>query len=258
MHYALLEAVPHAPGHWLLGNIVNYGGKKALVEQQSQWHDEFQSDVFVIWIGRKWMGTPMVMIRDAAVAREIMVTQNIQKTVYEGLLPVMGQSLLTANGDMWKKRRRMVNPGFSDGFLRNIEPAMDECVRVWVNHLRTQALAGADVVDPHTQLALVTLDVIGLIGPSSGRARTAARGRRHGDGGTRAGGRAWRSSERATDAHIPRPAPRPRPFALPLALPSPRSPLIPRPARPSLCPNQDSSTSSTFRTAASPRRRPAR
>ena len=168
--WAALAAYPHAPGHWLLGNIVNYGAKKALVEFEETMHVQLNSDIFVMWIGMPWVGTPMVMIRDAVVGRDVMVTQNVPKAIYHGLLPVMGISLLTANGDAWRKRRRMVNPGFSDSFLRNIEPAMDDRVRTWVNLLRQQVLAGTEVIDPHTQLALVTLDVIGLIGRLNGAA----------------------------------------------------------------------------------------
>jgi cytochrome P450 len=174
-HWAPLRGLPQARGHWLLGSLTEFQSGGSFVRFQERTFQQLQTDLFVQWMGMPHVATPMVVVRDAALGREIMVTQNIPKTVYQGLLPIMGMSLLTSNGDPWKKRRRMVNPGFSDGFLRSLEPTIDARVRVWVQGLLARARAGDAVVDPHTQLALVTLDVIGLVGPRLGWASTHTR-----------------------------------------------------------------------------------
>ena len=44
--------------------------------------------------------------------------------VSEGLRPLLGQSVFVTNGETWKRQRRIIDPAFEGGRLRDIFPAM--------------------------------------------------------------------------------------------------------------------------------------
>ncbi|QYK40611.1 MAG: cytochrome P450 [Paracoccaceae bacterium] len=44
--------------------------------------------------------------------------------VAEGLRPLLGQSVFVTNGDLWKRQRRIIDPAFEGGRLRDAFPAM--------------------------------------------------------------------------------------------------------------------------------------
>ena len=165
--------LPQPKLHPLLGIIAEYSKEEGLLSFQQRTHKALGSDVFVGWLGIPWASTPMVFYQDPDLSREIMVTQNVPKTLYKGLVPLMGMSLLTSNGDAWKMRRRMVNPGFSESFLRSLSPTMNDRVCVWIDGLVARARSGQPIIDPHMELIQVTLDIIGLVGAARRRLASA-------------------------------------------------------------------------------------
>jgi cytochrome P450 len=44
--------------------------------------------------------------------------------IREGLLPLLGQSVFVTNGETWKRQRRIIDPAFEGGRLRDTYPAM--------------------------------------------------------------------------------------------------------------------------------------
>ncbi|NRB04653.1 MAG: cytochrome P450 [Rhodobacteraceae bacterium] len=52
--------------------------------------------------------------------------------ISEGLRPLLGQSVFLTNGEVWKRQRRIIDPAFEGGRLREVFPAMwaaaDNCV----------------------------------------------------------------------------------------------------------------------------------
>jgi cytochrome P450 len=44
--------------------------------------------------------------------------------IAEGLLPLLGRSVFVTNGDQWKRQRRIIDPAFEGGRLRDTFPAM--------------------------------------------------------------------------------------------------------------------------------------
>ncbi len=49
--------------------------------------------------------------------------------IREGLLPLLGNSVFVTNGDVWKRQRRIIDPAFEGGRLRDTFPAMLEAAR---------------------------------------------------------------------------------------------------------------------------------
>lgn len=59
--------------------------------------------------------------------------------VGEGLRPLLGNSVFLTNGDDWKRQRRVIDPAFEGGRLRDTLPAMWAAAEACVARLETQA-----------------------------------------------------------------------------------------------------------------------
>ena len=46
--------------------------------------------------------------------------------IAEGLRPLLGQSVFVTNGEQWKRQRRIIDPAFEGGRLRETYPAIEE------------------------------------------------------------------------------------------------------------------------------------
>lgn len=59
--------------------------------------------------------------------------------VSEGLRPLLGNSVFLTNGDVWKRQRRIIDPAFEGGRLRDTFPAMWAAAEAAVARLKDQA-----------------------------------------------------------------------------------------------------------------------
>src|SRR5262245_22918287 len=72
----------------------------------SQLGDSFQSS---------WFGVPMVVSRDPEVFEDVLVRQHklfIKDAITRGLSALLGNGLLTSDGEAWRKHRRILSPHF--------------------------------------------------------------------------------------------------------------------------------------------------
>ncbi len=58
--------------------------------------------------------------------------------ISEGLRPLLGDSVFLTNGDTWKRQRRIIDPAFEGGRLKDTFPAMLEAAQACVTRLRGQ------------------------------------------------------------------------------------------------------------------------
>lgn len=58
--------------------------------------------------------------------------------ISEGLRPLLGNSVFLTNGEVWKRQRRIIDPAFEGGRLRDIFPAMWQASEAAVARLDTQ------------------------------------------------------------------------------------------------------------------------
>ncbi|SDX99720.1 cytochrome P450 [Citreimonas salinaria] len=65
--------------------------------------------------------------------------------VSEGLRPLLGQSVFVTNGETWKRQRRIIDPAFEGGRLRETFPAMREAADAAAWRLADVAGQGAEV-----------------------------------------------------------------------------------------------------------------
>ncbi|MTI01567.1 cytochrome P450 [Roseibium sp. RKSG952] len=59
--------------------------------------------------------------------------------ISEGLRPLLGDSVFLTNGDTWKRQRRIIDPAFEGGRLKDTFPAMLAAAQACVDRLRSQS-----------------------------------------------------------------------------------------------------------------------
>ena len=65
--------------------------------------------------------------------------------IAEGLKPLLGNSVFLTNGEEWKRQRRIIDPAFEGGRLKETFPAMRAAAEAAVARLQRQAGQGADI-----------------------------------------------------------------------------------------------------------------
>ncbi len=81
------------------------------------------------------------------------------KVVQESLESLLGNSVFVTNGDVWKRQRRMIDPAFEGGRLKEIFPAMLACGDEALHRMRREVGTGA-VVEVEAHTAHAAADVI--------------------------------------------------------------------------------------------------
>ena len=77
----------------------------------------------------------------------------------EGLRPLLGNSVFLTNGEVWKRQRRIIDPAFEGGRLKEAFPAMVEAARAAVERLDKKAKTGS-VVEVEEITSHAAADVI--------------------------------------------------------------------------------------------------
>ena len=77
--------------------------------------------------------------------------------IEKGLRPLLGNLVFLTNGDTWKRQRRIIDPAFEGGRLRETDPAMWEAAEAAATRLN---LCGGDVVEIKEETSHAAADVI--------------------------------------------------------------------------------------------------
>ncbi|MCI5097118.1 MAG: cytochrome P450 [Rhodobacteraceae bacterium] len=65
--------------------------------------------------------------------------------ISEGLRPLLGESVFLTNGETWKRQRRIIDPAFEGGRLKDTFPAMWEASAAMVERLKTRLDAPIEI-----------------------------------------------------------------------------------------------------------------
>jgi cytochrome P450 len=84
------------------------------------------------------------------------------------LKSILGDGLLTAEGEVHKRQRKVLNPAFATGYVRDIVPIFwaksTDMVDLMLEAIKSQSAEGTEVFK---FLSRSTLDIIGAAGKSS-------------------------------------------------------------------------------------------
>lgn len=102
-----------------------------------------------------------VLLNDAEATRHVLIdnAKSYQKSRnYDGLRLVLGNGLVTSEGDFWRRQRKLAQPGFHKQRLKGFADTMAECTE--------EMLAGWDssnsgALDLHAEMMALTLRIVG-------------------------------------------------------------------------------------------------
>ncbi len=78
--------------------------------------------------------------------------------IREGLAPLLGESVFVTNGEVWKRQRRIIDPAFDGGRLKEVFPAMWDAAVSAVDRLRP--VADGTPVEMESHVSHAAADVI--------------------------------------------------------------------------------------------------
>ncbi|KAJ8087892.1 hypothetical protein PM082_006749 [Marasmius tenuissimus] len=74
---------------------------------------------------------------------------------------LFGPGLVTVNGDIHQRQRKIMNPSFSAGQIRPFAPVFETCAQKLITKWRLEIESGAPIIDCYKELHGMTLDALG-------------------------------------------------------------------------------------------------
>jgi len=114
-----------------------------------------------------------VSVADPELAQHVLVRNHrnyVKSRSYQGLRLVLGDGLVTSEGELWRRQRKLAQPAFHRQRLAALAGTMSECVREhlrdWDDRVRPTAS-----IDVHAEMMQLTLRIVGrtLFGTDLGR-----------------------------------------------------------------------------------------
>jgi len=117
------KPVPQVNGHWLLGNLKQF--KTNPFQAFCEWQREYGDLLGFKLVGQqcylfshpKWVELSLIKQSDTFVKM-----YNPKKP--KGLALILGQGLVTSQGDLWRRQRRLIQPVFQRSNLASMVPKM--------------------------------------------------------------------------------------------------------------------------------------
>jgi cytochrome P450 len=149
--------VVDSPRHWLLGSAYY------LRQDPQRWIPEWARRYGDLFLVRMPMIGEALVVTSPDLARRILVNKAScyqRKSRSYGVLRIlMGEGLVTSEGDLWKSQRKLVQPAFHPRRLEAVFAMKVERVNAMVDELRETTRLGVPV-DLVPMLSRLTLDII--------------------------------------------------------------------------------------------------
>jgi len=107
-------------------------------------------------------GADLFMVNEKSLVKRIMVTEADKfpkhQHIEEVLKPLLGESIFTTNGEIWRKQRAMIDPAFSHTRLEKAFPLMNEAVQEMLERMLRQESGTENIID--VEMTHITADII--------------------------------------------------------------------------------------------------
>jgi cytochrome P450 len=155
VHVSTPKLPPGPPGNFLLGTLLDaWADPLTMMTKGVREYGEI--------VGFRFAYIRYVVVADPEGIKHVLVGnhRNYTKSVnYAGLKVILGNGLLTAEGDAWKKQRRMTQPAFHRERLAGFAETMAECTRDMLD--RWDGRESSAPVDAHEEMMRLTFRIVG-------------------------------------------------------------------------------------------------
>ena len=110
-----------------------------------------------------------VVVEDPVAIKHVLldnVKNYVKSRNYSGIKLLLGNGLLTSEGDFWRRQRKLSQPAFHrdrmSGFVESMASATDEAVTRWNEMGKSAGKGGAFEVDVHEEMNRLTFHIVGL------------------------------------------------------------------------------------------------
>jgi cytochrome P450 len=146
------RGIPGPRGNFLLGTLLEaWENPLEMMERGVREHGEV--------VGFRFAYLRYVVVADPEGIKHVLVTNHRNYTKsrnYQGLKVVLGEGLLTAEGEKWRKHRKLAQPAFHrerlEGFAKTMGACTSELLARW---------EGGTKLDAHEQMMRLTFRVVG-------------------------------------------------------------------------------------------------
>lgn len=136
---------------------------KTLMKKRRSWLDNLYYRSYEMKMGRVNMpGLDLYVVNDPAVVQRVLVDEvklfPKSKLLEDVLKPLLGESIITTNGEQWRGQRNLLNPSFEMVKISHVFGLMEEAVTDMMNRLANH---GDTVeVDADKEMTFTTADII--------------------------------------------------------------------------------------------------
>lgn len=105
-----------------------------------------------------------VLCNDPAYVQHVLVANHrnyVKSRSYRGLALVLGQGLVTSEGDLWKRQRKLSQPAFHHHRLAGLVGAMGRCTTDMLESWAARDRDGGAEIDVHGEMMRLTLRIVG-------------------------------------------------------------------------------------------------
>lgn len=110
-------------------------------------------------------GISALMILDADIVRDVLFANYGERPTFmkrlKGLIPLVGNGLVTLEGKDWQRHRRIIHPSFQPSLIReSLGDFVPRILSKFINHWKK---ADGREIDVHNHISNLTLDIIGEV-----------------------------------------------------------------------------------------------
>ena len=150
------RGVPGWPAHWLYGNLRDIGHvSEESVAQFRQFVYSNHHKLTRTWIGPLYVS---IGVYHPSCIREVF-KQSKDAQVYDIMRPWLGEGLLVAEGEKWRRNRRLLTPAFHYSILRPYVSVYNNCTDTLLRKWSVNASEG-EPVKLFDTICLASLDII--------------------------------------------------------------------------------------------------
>ncbi len=149
-----LKTPPRLDGTFLFGNLPEAGRDfLGLMARASRMGDVVEMRIAV----------PVYLVTPAELVKHVLQDRHMnyrKGALYDRLVPLVGQGLLTSEGDFWKRQRRLAQPAFHRQKVAAFADVMAKHTQAMLDRWEAKAQSG-EPFDAHEEMMALTLAIIG-------------------------------------------------------------------------------------------------